>query len=517
MRKQMIAIITSVMLLLCSVMTCASAENTLPDLVDTVSTLLFNTSNVTIRAEADFELNDQPFKHFNGTHIQVGKDICRDILLTTPQYEGSEKESGYIIVVDGSQKVVYNRYLHQARFYDGITHRDSVLRPSAEANNLVDMCRIVAAFASSVLPQNAIERKDNTLIITLDAENDLTPVNAALTMIMQRFGAYRNYVDYRQITVAPEAADIWDYSTITEGILYCTTDIHIEHLGLTISMDNANRLTGMEGSCKMTLVTRNGSGQDLTVSFRADITDYGTSILPENPIPADELLAGQKDKVKMSLTEIYGYSQEDADAFVMNFDGMNIICYPAGHPDWEYQWNNWLLYTPFATDYEYYPGEGVVRGFLTMAREYNWLNDPSARNRTIMQTWFSNCDITMNEELSTYMDNGGYTAEQFIYAYFRSCYGPDENWPVHLKEWLNEEITYWNNDTSSSTDAANTPDSLVYYNPNGGSMYHADMNCRSIHTKYLPLVGSCSLEKLASAELNYLKPCSVCNAPVIER
>lgn len=52
---------------------------------------------------------------------------------------------------------------------------------------------------------------------------------------------------------------------------------------------------------------------------------------------------------------------------------------------------------------------------------------------------------------------------------------------------------------------------LLYYNPDGGSMYHMDQNCPSIRDEYLPLQGSFPYSELGS--YRNLTPCLKCNAP----
>lgn len=54
---------------------------------------------------------------------------------------------------------------------------------------------------------------------------------------------------------------------------------------------------------------------------------------------------------------------------------------------------------------------------------------------------------------------------------------------------------------------------MLYYNPTGGTRYHADMNCPSASEKYLPLAGSFSWDQLYDHPYIDLLPCSICNAP----
>ncbi len=57
------------------------------------------------------------------------------------------------------------------------------------------------------------------------------------------------------------------------------------------------------------------------------------------------------------------------------------------------------------------------------------------------------------------------------------------------------------------------PDStLLYYNANGGKYYHADPECSSVNSKYLPMA-SFTYGELDQAPYSSLLPCLKCNAP----
>ena len=57
-------------------------------------------------------------------------------------------------------------------------------------------------------------------------------------------------------------------------------------------------------------------------------------------------------------------------------------------------------------------------------------------------------------------------------------------------------------------------DMTLFYNPEGGSYYHAKDDCPSVNTKFLPLKGSLIYEQLTMNKFKSLKPCTVCSAPV---
>lgn len=57
-------------------------------------------------------------------------------------------------------------------------------------------------------------------------------------------------------------------------------------------------------------------------------------------------------------------------------------------------------------------------------------------------------------------------------------------------------------------------DTLLYYNPDGGTKYHADPNCGSIAMRYRPMTGCVAYAQLNTAPYITLKPCAYCAAPL---
>ncbi|MDO5436551.1 MAG: hypothetical protein Q4G19_09300, partial [Clostridia bacterium] len=55
---------------------------------------------------------------------------------------------------------------------------------------------------------------------------------------------------------------------------------------------------------------------------------------------------------------------------------------------------------------------------------------------------------------------------------------------------------------------------VLYYNPNGGTKYHLDQNCRSTHSKYLPMSGKFTYSQVNDDPYSKLSPCNVCAAPL---
>jgi hypothetical protein len=58
-----------------------------------------------------------------------------------------------------------------------------------------------------------------------------------------------------------------------------------------------------------------------------------------------------------------------------------------------------------------------------------------------------------------------------------------------------------------------TPSTILYYNANGGSMYHLDGDCSKVGKQYKPM-SQFLFSQLGEAPYNALRPCNVCGAPI---
>lgn len=62
-----------------------------------------------------------------------------------------------------------------------------------------------------------------------------------------------------------------------------------------------------------------------------------------------------------------------------------------------------------------------------------------------------------------------------------------------------------------------TPNLPLYYNPDGGEMYHIDANCDSVNSRWKPLKGQFLFSQLNDAPYDALEQCAVCGAPLREQ
>ena len=54
---------------------------------------------------------------------------------------------------------------------------------------------------------------------------------------------------------------------------------------------------------------------------------------------------------------------------------------------------------------------------------------------------------------------------------------------------------------------------ILYYNPEGGSLYHRDPNCKKVGKKFVPLQGQFTYAELLNGLHSDLKACHICGAP----
>lgn len=57
-------------------------------------------------------------------------------------------------------------------------------------------------------------------------------------------------------------------------------------------------------------------------------------------------------------------------------------------------------------------------------------------------------------------------------------------------------------------------DTILYYNPDGGTKYHLDQSCKSAHAKYLPFKGEFRYKDINNSKYAKMTPCNVCGAPL---
>ncbi|MBR6570857.1 MAG: hypothetical protein IKK75_10440 [Clostridia bacterium] len=175
------------------------------------------------------------------------------------------------------------------------------------------------------------------------------------------------------------------------------------------------------------------------------------------------------DKVNGYLTEVYGYTAEQAEAFEANVVGSEITFWPANNPLWQYKavWNEEKerlvnAETPFRADPQHiaYPGESAVRMGLNQAREEGWFTQWNAEHRQAMAEYMAKWIIKPTARLAEGLSLGQITAGDALHEFFVSAYGDSVNWSYELHSWHDEELKAYN---LSFTNAPPVTEGVVTY------------------------------------------------------
>jgi len=166
--------------------------------------------------------------------------------------------------------------------------------------------------------------------------------------------------------------------------------------------------------------------------------------------------AGQeqaKQSMLNLLTEVYGYTAEEADAFEMeaeeSFDVWKVKAWPKEHPEWVYtgqfnRENGGFRHsaTPFkgSDDSPYYPGESTVRDGLRTAREQGWFSRWSKEDQAALLEWMRLHIFQLTPEMHRGLAYGSISAGNALDGYFRCCYGNPAEWTDALRAWHAEEL-----------------------------------------------------------------------------
>lgn len=154
----------------------------------------------------------------------------------------------------------------------------------------------------------------------------------------------------------------------------------------------------------------------------------------------------QIDYAKSCLTEVFGYTYEDAQAFCFEQteqDGIATVRYwHPDFPDWVYTSQFSLTdgqklgsNTPFASSYQGYPGENSVRFILTQVHKENLLRNWNKAARQRFSEIMEQDGFQPNADLEKGLLNATYTPQEALEDFFLTCYGSKEKWPQAVSEW----------------------------------------------------------------------------------
>ena len=288
-----LAIILTAALLALVIGAAALANDMAVDLCGKTLDLLFNTENVTLNVTADFSLDDVWFKTVDGTWKQDGDRSYRQLLLRSPKADGTERKNGYTIVTNGDRiylMEVFTPGVYRNGFSAG---RKSILRNTVETSALRSLATALVTEAGLLSGEGMITKtEEGDILLKLD---DHAPalVNAALNQFA-RFAAKRYFgMDYDRIRT-DSGMSMYNYGTITEGILYTMQEVSLRKAEITVKTDAEGNLQHAEGTIGLYIATATDGREQLDVSFRADVSGRGTTQVKVfdpadyNVVPADE-------------------------------------------------------------------------------------------------------------------------------------------------------------------------------------------------------------------------------------
>ena len=149
------------------------------------------------------------------------------------------------------------------------------------------------------------------------------------------------------------------------------------------------------------------------------------------------------------LTEVYGYTQEEALTFNVRLseeDGANWYIHFFLHPDWVYtatiskEDRRFVdSYTPFTTSDSYKAPENIVRGVLHAIAENKWFETWDADSKAALREkidWYG--DIRINGSMQSGLASADYTPAQALEDFFLSCYGDAALWTKEVRQWRDQ-------------------------------------------------------------------------------
>lgn len=273
-----LAIVMTAALLALVICAVATANGTAVELYDKVTGLLFSTGNVTLTASAEFSLDGNWFKTAEGTWKQDGTRSYRKLHLVSPRADGTKRQNGYVIVTEGTDLYLMEEFT-PGIYRTGTTgKRSALLRGSVETKQLIALGSALASQADVLLGEGSVTKTEDGAYRIVLGGNTPAIANAALNEFA-RFAAKRYFgIDFDRLGT-DNGRSLYDYVTLTEGILYTVQGVSVRQAEITLTTDAGGNLQHAEGSVGLYLETSGNGVKQLDITFRADVTDTGSTVL----------------------------------------------------------------------------------------------------------------------------------------------------------------------------------------------------------------------------------------------
>ena len=274
--KKLAIIITAALLALTITAAALANDTTAANLYDSAVKLLFYTNNVTMNVTAEFSLDGAWFKTAEATLKQDYNRSFHQLLLRSPRADGTERNNGYTIVLDGEQLYLMEVFTPGV-YRSGITgERDSLFRKSAESGLMLQLGYALAGQADLLLGSGAVTQGEDGSYILKMGNDAPQLVNAALGQFF-RFVSERYFdLDYDAIN-ANNYMSIYHFATTTEGLLYTIRDVSVRETEITVKTDADGMMQHAEGTVGLYVGTVADGVHQLDITFRADVSELGST------------------------------------------------------------------------------------------------------------------------------------------------------------------------------------------------------------------------------------------------
>ena len=277
-------------LCLCAALTAfALSDGALTELWESGCDFLFRTDNVTVTGKAAFSLDGERFKTAELNYVQDGYSSYYGLKLLTPKADGSEEETGWIIISDedGICSVI-EAYTPGVYRWATTAPQNTLLRRTVRLDALTELGGLLVGQVESLLPEGTVTATEadggKTIHIAL-AEGQtpdaaLSALNLAAGYLSSRWFDY----GYDRNTGMDDGMAFEQHVTPTEALMGGTVRWELRSADMDFTLDAQGRLTAVRGTVKAASVYWDESVREVEVQFELDAADYGTShVKPFDP------------------------------------------------------------------------------------------------------------------------------------------------------------------------------------------------------------------------------------------
>ena len=221
-----------------------------------------------------------------------------------------------------------------------------------------------------------------------------------------------------------------------------------------------------------------------------------TPALAETPSATE----GMVGYARSLLTEVIGYTHEDAQAFEVDVEktstGWRVSFWHPEHPEWVYE----TLYdqsgevlsstSPFGgSDFIYFGGEAVVRDALYAGEA--WFSSWNDESRAALDAWLESWSETIRTRLARGLSTSELTAAQAIQGLFEGNYGPEFTWTEALVQWRDAALAAYGLEREALPEG---PGEYVYETAHTGYRRRVNVFLRESPAELAPVLADPNLE-----------------------